>query len=78
MIDKEKALEIFAKNLRMQRASKKISQEKLAEMSNITHQHFYRIENGKSSPTLGIIVNLAEALNVDMNTLLPMEELRKK
>ena len=75
MTDKEKILIIFARNLRMLRAAKKISQEKLAEMANITHQHLYRIENCKASPTITVIVNIAKALDVDLNTLLPLDEL---
>ena len=68
---------MFAENLRMQRARRKISQEMLAEKANITHQHFYRIENEKSSPTLSVIANIAIALDVDMDTLLPINELKK-
>ena len=77
MVTKEKALKVFAENLRMQRARKKMSQEMLAEKANITHQHFYRIENEKSAPTLSVIVNIALALDVDINTLLPINELKK-
>lgn len=77
MATKEEVLKVFAENLRMQRARKKMSQEILAEKANITHQHLYRIENEKSSPTLSVIVNIAVALDVDVNTLLPLEELKK-
>ena len=33
-MDREKIIKLFAENLRIERARKKISQEKLAEMAN--------------------------------------------
>ena len=45
MLDKNETLKILAENIRVERARKKISQEKLAELSDITPQHLYRIEN---------------------------------
>ena len=61
-MDREKIIKLFAENLRIERARKKISQEKLAEMANITPEYLSRIESGKFSPSLVVIANLAIAL----------------
>jgi len=69
MYDKEKFLNKLAENIRVERARKNFSQEKLAEMANITPQHLYRIENAKVCPTILVIANIAQALNVNLDTL---------
>ncbi len=72
MLDKNYVLKILAENIRVERARKKISQESLAEMSDITPQHLYRIENEKVCPTILVVANIARALGVSLNDLLPI------
>ena len=72
MIDKERALKILAEYIRVERARKKYSQEYLAEQADITPQHLYRIENEKVCPTIIVVANIAEALGVTINDLLPV------
>lgn len=72
MLDKNYVLKILAENIRVERARKKISQESLAEMSDITPQHLYRIENEKVCPTILVVANIASALGVSLNDLLPI------
>lgn len=72
MLDKNETLKILAENIRVERARKKISQEKLAELSDITPQHLYRIENEKVCPTILVVANIAKALGVSLNDLLPI------
>jgi len=69
MFDKEEFLNQLAENIRVERARKHYSQEKLAEMADITPQHLYRIENAKVCPTILVIANIAQALNVTLDTL---------
>ena len=69
MFDKEKFLNELAENIRAERARKKYSQEMLAEMADITPQHLYRIENAKVCPTILVVANIAQALNVSLDTL---------
>ncbi len=71
-MDREKIIKLFAENLRIERARKKISQEKLAEMANITPEYLSRIESGKFSPSLVVIANLAIALEISVDTLIPV------
>ncbi|CDE88282.1 TPA: XRE family transcriptional regulator [Candidatus Gastranaerophilales bacterium HUM_20] len=72
MLDKEKTLKILAENIRVERARKKISQEFLAEQADITPQHLYRIENERVCPTILVVANIAKALGVTLDKLLPL------
>ncbi len=71
-MEKDEVLKILAENLRAERARKKYSQDKLAELAGINQKSLYRIENLKMNPTIVTIANLAIALNVKLDTLLPL------
>lgn len=74
-MDRNKVIKVFAENVRAERARKNYSQEKLAEMADITPEYLARIEKEKYSPSLVVIVNLAIALGVSVDKLIPLEEL---
>lgn len=76
MIDRQTTLKILSENIRAERARRGLSQEVLAEMVDITQQHLYRIEHGKVCPTILVVTNIALALGVDLNTLLPVESFK--
>ena len=73
MFEKDSILKILAENIRVERARKNISQEYLAELADITPQHLYRIENAKVCPTVLVVANIADALDVTIETLLPLK-----
>ena len=73
MLNRDKVLKILAENIRVERARKNLSQEYLAELADITPQHMYRIEHEKVCPTILVVANIAQALDVSLNTLLPIE-----
>lgn len=77
-MDRDKIIKVFAENVRAERARKNYSQEKLAEMADITPEYLARIEKEKYSPSLVVIANLAIALEVSIDKLIPSEELRKE
>ena len=52
------------------RKSKGISQEELATMLKINRNFLSRIETGKSDPNVGILKSIAQIFNVDLNSLL--------
>ena len=62
--------EIIATNLRKFRAIKRISQEELAELSDLSQQYIYSIENAKVNPSIFTMMKIAEALNVSVNDLI--------
>lgn len=55
--------------LKEKRIEKKLSQEKLARMVNITLKHYQNIEKGKSLPTVIIAINIAKILNSTVEEL---------
>lgn len=62
--------EIIATNLRKFRAIKRISQEELAELSDLSLQYICSIENAKVNPSIFTMMKIAEALNVSVNDLI--------
>ena len=58
-------------NLRALREAAGLSQEQLAEASEISRETISRIENGAISPTVDTLTALAAALNVPTAALLP-------
>ena len=77
MITRKETLKIIAENIRVERARKKYSQEYLAEQVNISPQHLYRKKKKKVCPTILVIANIALALGISLDTILPLEELKK-
>ena len=69
MFEKEELLKKLAENIRIQRAKKQLSQEYLAEQADITPQHLYRIENAKVCPTILVVANIAQALDITLDEL---------
>lgn len=73
-MEREEIIRIFAENVRVERARRRLTQEKLAEMADITPEYLTRIENERYSPSLVVIVKLALALNVSVDTLIPIKK----
>ncbi len=61
---------IFGRVLRQVREEKKLTQEKLAELADVDRTYIYRLETGKRSPSLSIIIRIAKALKVSPGTLI--------
>jgi transcriptional regulator with XRE-family HTH domain len=62
--DAELAME-FGRRLRRARIEAGLTQEALAELAGVHATYVGNVERGYSSPTLGTIVRLAAALDVD-------------
>lgn len=60
----------IADNLRQLRAKNRISQEKLAEISGVSQQHIYKIENELVKPSVEKLLQIANALSVTVNDLI--------
>lgn len=65
----EKLSRMIADNLRQIRAKKRISQDKLAEMCEISQQYICKIETEKVNPSISILVDIANALDITLNDL---------
>ncbi len=57
-------------NIKSERLRRNISQEKLAELTNISRNSISLIETGKINPTILKVIDIARVLNVDLNTLI--------
>ena len=79
-------MSIFSKNLKFLREQKKLSQNKLAELSNVNQTTIARWESEEISPSLDNIYDLSLALNVpiadltgkDLTMLASMEKIEKE
>ena len=69
-MEKEEILTKVAENIRLERLRQRLSQEKLAEMAGITQKYLNLIENQKSTPSIVIVINLCDALKMELNALL--------
>jgi len=60
----------IADKLRMYRAKERLSQEALAEKSDLTQTYIYKVENEMANPSIYVMVKIAKALNVTVNDLI--------
>lgn len=60
----------LGEKIKLLRKGKKISQEELANMLKINRNYLFRIETGKSEPTSSVLKNIAKIFNIDLNSLL--------
>ncbi len=63
----------FGNKIQLLRRSHNISQEKLAAILKINRNYLSRIETGKSEPTLSVIRDIAKYFEIDVATLMDIE-----
>jgi len=73
-MNKETLLKKFGKNVKIERIKKDLTQEKLAEIMNVSQNYIANIECGKANMSLGKILELSEYMDVDINSLLAFEK----
>ena len=56
-------------NIKSQRLRRNVSQEQLAEMTNISRNSISLIETGKINPTILKVVDIANALEIKLDEL---------
>lgn len=70
-MDDRLILDKISDNIRIARLQKRLSQEKLAEMVDISTKYLNMIENRKANPTIVIVVKICIALNIPLNLIYP-------
>lgn len=70
--------EAFGEAIRELRKANKISQEKLAEMSNLDRSFISLLECGRKQPSLVTIFQLAKAFNLSASKILSLVEAKIK
>ena len=68
MLD-SKRLKNLGINIKSERLRKNISQERLAELTNISRNSVSLIETGKINPTVLKVLDIASVLGTDLNPL---------
>ena len=68
MSDKQR-LKNIGINIKSERLRRNISQERLAELTNISRNSVSLIETGKINPTILKVLDIASALGTDINAL---------
>ncbi|AOR38821.1 hypothetical protein BHV42_06170 [Candidatus Melainabacteria bacterium MEL.A1] len=68
-MDDKNILEKVSDNIRLARLQKRISQEKLAEMVDISTKYLNMIENRKANPTIVIVVKICKVLNIELSAI---------
>ncbi|MFI3300315.1 MAG: helix-turn-helix transcriptional regulator [Candidatus Gastranaerophilales bacterium] len=63
-------LRILGLNIKAERTRREISQEQLAEMIDVSRNTIILIETAKINPTIIKMVDIANALNIDIKELL--------
>ena len=70
MTNKTTKLITLGKNIKKARKAKNLSQNKLAELLDISREHLAKIETAKRSVSLGLLFNLADILDTTEKDLL--------
>ncbi len=60
---------IIGLKIRLLRTKRKYSQEKLAELADLSKNALGAIERGESKPTINTLAGIADALNVSLSEL---------
>ncbi len=61
--------EILSLNIRIERRRKRMTQEALAELADISVKHVTKIENAQVTPSIYFVQRIAKALDVTIDEL---------
>lgn len=67
---KELLLQKIADNILLERTRKRYTQETLAEKAGISPRYLSKIEAAKVNPSIGVVVNICEALSIGVDVIL--------
>ena len=73
-MNKQELLKKFGKNVKIARIKKDWNQEKFAEILDVNTNYIVCIECGRQNMSLGKILELAQALEVDIEVLLKFND----
>lgn len=69
-MDKKNLLKKFGKNVKIERIKQDLTQEKLAEIMDVSQNYIANIECGKANMSLAKILELANHLKINIEKLL--------
>ncbi len=68
-MDDKAILDKVSDNIRLARLQQRLSQEKLAEMVDISTKYLNMIENRKANPTIVIVIKICKVLDIELNSI---------
>ena len=74
---KKKFLEALGNKIRCFRKSTGLSQEQLAELSNLHRNYIGGLERGEKNPTITTLLKIADGLGICLTDLLKIEKTEK-
>ncbi len=66
---RDSRLQILGNNIRAERMRKRLSQESLSEIVDISKDSLLKIENGRQTPSAFIVFDIANALEIPIEDL---------
>src|SRR5512144_2705734 len=69
-LDMDDVAAALAQNLRQLRVARGLTQEQLAKVSGVPRPTWAHLESGAANPTLGVLVRVADALEVRIEELI--------
>jgi len=69
MTNKATKLKLLGKNISKYRKLKRYSQNKLGELLNMSREHIAKVETAKRNPSLDLIFEIAEKLEINESDL---------
>ncbi len=73
-MDKNEIIRQVAETIRIERHRNRLSQQELAEKAGITTKYLNLIENQKSNPTIIVVIQICEALNINLDKLIKIQK----
>ncbi len=73
-MDKNEIIRQVAETIRIERHRNRLSQQELAEKAGITTKYLNLIENQKSNPTIIVVIQICEALNINLDELIKIKK----
>lgn len=73
-MNRDELLKKFGKNVKIERIRKDLTQEKLAELMNKSQNYIACIECGRQNMSLAKVLELANALQIGVETLLKFKD----
>jgi len=65
---------ILARNIKVERTKRGLTQEGLAEIASISTKHITKIETCRVTPSIFLIYKIAKAMNISIDILVKKEE----
>lgn len=74
MVKKTNILKALGDRIRILRTKKGLSQQKLAELSDLSYKYLGEVERAQQNPTIQTLQKIADGLEISLNELVQIED----